>query len=197
MLKLGFLASHAGSNMQAVVAACRAGTLVAEPRAAVSNNSRSGALAKARAEGIAAYHISEKTHPGAVDAAIAAVLARHGVEVVCLAGYMKRLGPALFEAYAGRILNIHPSLLPKYGGQGMYGLKVHEAVLAAGESASGATIHLVEDSGYDQGRILAQEVVAVAAGDTPEALQARVLAVEHRLYAATLARIAQGEVALS
>ena len=110
---------------------------------------------------------------------------------------MKRLGPALFEAYAGRILNIHPSLLPKYGGQGMYGLKVHEAVLAAGESASGATIHLVEDSGYDQGRILAQEVVAVAAGDTPEALQARVLAVEHRLYAATLARIAQGEIALS
>ena len=118
MLKLGFLASHAGSNMQAVVAACRAGALVAEPRAAVSNNSRSGALAKARAEGIAAYHISEKTHPGAVDAAIAAVLARHGVEVVCLAGYMKRLGPALFEAYAGRILISIPRYCPNTAGRG-------------------------------------------------------------------------------
>ena len=197
MLKLGFLASHAGSNLQAVVAACRAGTLAAEPRAAVSNNSRSGALEKARAEGIAAYHISDKTHPDGVDAAMAAVFQRHGVEVVCLAGYVKRLGSALLETYGGRILNIHPSLLPKYGGQGMYGLKVHEAVLAARESESGATIHLVEDGEYDQGRILAQEAVVVGVGDTPEALQARVLAVEHRLYAATLARIACGDIALS
>jgi len=197
MLKLGFLASHAGSNLQAVVAACRAGTLAAEPRAAVSNNSRSGALEKARAEGIAAYHISDKTHPDGVDAAMAAVFQRHGVEVVCLAGYVKRLGSALLETYGGRILNIHPSLLPKYGGRGMYGLKVHEAVLAARESESGATIHLVEDGEYDQGRILAQEAVVVGVGDTPEALQARVLAAEHRLYAATLSRIACGEIALS
>ena len=197
MLKLGFLASHGGSNMQAIVAACRAGVLEAEPCAVVSNNSKSGALARAWEQQIAAYHLSEKTHPGALDEAILKVMRRHGVEVVCLAGYMKKLGAGILAAYAGRILNIHPALLPKYGGQGMYGMRVHEAVLAAGESESGATIHLVEDGEYDQGRILAQEVVPVEAGDTPELLQRRVLAVEHQLYAATLQRIARGESALA
>ena len=117
----------------------------------------------------------------------------HRVEVICLAGYMKKLGAEVLAAYEERILNIHPSLLPKFGGQGMYGMRVHEAVLAAGERESGATIHLVEEE-YDQGRVLAQEKIPVEAGDTPEALQKRVLAVEHRLYAATLARIAAGEI---
>ena len=96
-------------------------------------------------------------------------------------------------AYEGRILNIHPALLPKFGGQGMYGMRVHEAVLAAGERESGATVHLVDEE-YDHGRILAQEKVPVKAEDTPETLQKRVLAVEHQLYAATLARIAAGEI---
>lgn len=195
MLKLGFLASHAGSNVAAIVAACTTGALRAEPCVVVSNNSRSGALARARAAGIAAYHLSERTDPGGVDEALVALMRRHGVEVVCLAGYMKQLGPGMLEAFGGRIVNVHPSLLPKYGGQGMYGLRVHEAVLAAGEKESGATVHLVVGA-YDEGEILAQERVAVEADDTPEILQARVLAVEHRLYAATLARIARGEISL-
>ena len=96
-------------------------------------------------------------------------------------------------AYEGRILNIHPALLPKFGGQGMYGMRVHEAVLAAGERESGATVHLVDEE-YDHGRVLAQEKVPVKAGDTPETLQKRVLAVEHRIYATTLARIASGDL---
>ena len=118
---------------------------------------------------------------------------RHEVEVICLAGYMKKLGAEVLTAYEGRILNIHPALLPKFGGQGMYGMRVHEAVLAAGERESGATVHLVDEE-YDHGQILAQEKVPVKAGDTPETLQKRVLAVEHRLYAVTLARIAAGEI---
>ena len=195
MLKLGLLASHSGSNMQAIIDACRSGELSADPCVVVSNNSDSGALVRARTEGIAAYHLSEKTHPGIVDREIVAVLQRHGVEVVCLAGYMKKLGVEMLAAYRERILNIHPSLLPKFGGRGMYGIRVHEAVLAAGEERSGATIHLVNGE-YDQGRILAQEEVSVEAGDTPEMLQTRVLVVEHRLYAATLAQIARGEIDL-
>ena len=193
MLKLGFLASHTGSNMQAIIDACQAGTLAAEPCVAISNNSRAGALARARRANIAAYHLSERTHGAALGAVLGAALRRHGVEVICLAGYMKKLGAEVLAAYEGRILNIHPALLPKFGGQGMYGMRVHEAVLAAGERESGATIHLVDEE-YDQGRVLAQEKVPVKAEDTPETLQKRVLAVEHRLYPATLARIAAGEI---
>ena len=195
MLKIGFLASHNGSNVQAIVEACNAGALQAEPCVVVSNNSRSGVLKRARVESIAAYHLSERTHPDALDGALLATMRRHGVEVVCLAGYMKPLGAQMLAAYGGRIVNVHPSLLPKYGGRGMYGLRVHQAVLAAGESESGATVHLVVGP-YDEGAVLAQDRVPVVADDTPTTLQARVLAVEHRLYPATLARIAAGEIEL-
>lgn len=181
--------------MQAIIDACQAGTLAAEPCVAISNNSRAGALARARQANIAAYHLSAQTHDDALGAAILAAMRRHGVEVICLAGYMKKLGAEVLAAYEGRILNIHPALLPKFGGQGMYGMRVHEAVLAAGERESGATVHLVDEE-YDQGRVLAQEKVPVKAEDTPETLQKRVLAVEHRLYAATLSRIAAGEISI-
>ena len=137
--------------------------------------------------------MSARTHGAALGEAILEAMQRHGVEVICLAGYMKKLGAEVLTAYEGRILNIHPALLPKFGGQGMYGMRVHEAVLAAGEQESGATVHLVDEE-YDHGRVLAQEKVPVKAEDTPETLQKRVLAVEHRLYAATLARIAAGEI---
>jgi len=193
MLKLGFLASHTGSNMQAIIAACGAGTLAAKPCVVISNNSQSGALVRARQANIAAYHLSERTHGDALGPAILAAMQRHEVEVICLAGYMKKLGTEVLTAYEGRILNIHPSLLPKFGGQGMYGMRVHEAVLAAGAHESGATVHLVDEE-YDHGRVLAQQKVPVKAADTPATLQKRVLAVEHRLYAATLARVAAGEI---
>ncbi len=197
-LKLGFLASHGGSNMQAIVDACKNGHLHGKAQVVISNNSQSVAGERARDEGIAFYHLSSRTHPapGALDRAILAVLAEHEVEVVCLAGYMKKLGEQTLVTYAGRILNIHPALLPQFGGQGMYGMRVHAAVLSAGAKESGATVHLV-DGEYDQGPILAQETVPVHAADTPEALQERVLKVEHRLYAATLQKIAVGEIVLT
>jgi phosphoribosylglycinamide formyltransferase-1 len=196
-LRLGFLASHGGSNMQAILDSIQAGALDAVPALAISNNSKSTALERARAEGIPWKHLSSATHPDPddLDRAILAALREQRVNLVILAGYMKKIGAATLGAYANRILNIHPALLPKFGGKGMYGMNVHEAVLAAGETVSGATIHLV-DPLYDHGRILARRETPVEPGDTPETLQARVLKAEHRLYSDTIQAIASGEIDL-
>ncbi len=195
-LHLGFLASHGGSNMQAIIDACRQGRLDAAPCVVISNNSESLALQRARAAGIPSYHISAVTHPGvAEDGEILRVLRRYGVDTVVLAGYMKHIGPQTLAAYRGRMLNIHPALLPKFGGRGMYGKRVHEAVLNAGENVTGVSVHLVDDL-YDHGRVLAQCEVPVREGDTPDALAERVLREEHRLYSETLQRIAAGEIVL-
>jgi phosphoribosylglycinamide formyltransferase-1 len=181
--------------MQAIIDACKSGVLPANPALVISNNGESGALARAAREGIPHGHLSGKTHPDpdALDQAILAALLAHDVDVVILAGYMKKLGPKTLSHYAGAILNIHPALLPKHGGQGMYGMNVHEAVLAAGETESGATVHLVTDE-YDTGAIIAQQTVPVLAGDTPQTLAARVLQVEHLLFPKVLQQIAVGEV---
>jgi phosphoribosylglycinamide formyltransferase-1 len=194
---LGFLASHGGSNLLAILTAIQEGRLPARAGVVISNNSGSGALEHARRFGVPARHLSSHTHPDpdALDRAILAALREHGATLVVLAGYMRRLGPRTLAAYAERVLNIHPALLPAFGGQGMYGLRVHEAVLAAGVRVSGCTVHLVTAE-YDQGAVVAQERVPVQPGDTPETLQARVLEQEHRLYAETLRRIAAGELRL-
>ena len=196
-LGLGFLASHGGSNMQAIIDACREGRLDAEPRVVISNNSRSRALRRAADAGIPHYHVSTVTHPDdkARDTAIVDILQRHGVDLVVLGGYMKELGPQTIARFRNRIVNVHPALLPKFGGRGFFGLAVHEAVLASGDRVTGATIHLVDEL-LDHGAVLAQQTVAVKEGDTPETLAERVLAVEHSLYVDTLRRIASGEIDL-
>ncbi len=197
-LRLGFLASHGGSNLQAILDACRTGRLEAEPRVVISNNSDAPALERARRAGVPAYHLGSLTHPepGRLDEAIAATLERHEVNLIVLAGYMKKLGPRTLERYRGRVLNIHPALLPKFGGQGMYGRRVHEAVLAAGEKVTGATVHLADEE-YDHGAILAQRTVPIFPQDTADALAERVIRVEHELYVETLGRIACGEITLA
>jgi phosphoribosylglycinamide formyltransferase 1 len=189
-MKLAFLASHNGSNMQAIIDACNSGKLACAPVLVISNNRESGALARAQKEGIPCAHLSLQTHsdPSALDRAILETLQKHDAECVVLAGYMRKLGKATLSAYRGRIVNIHPALLPKFGGQGMYGINVHRAVLAAGETESGATVHLV-DGEYDHGEILAQRKVRVLASDTAETLAQRVLNVEHQLYVDTLSEI--------
>ena len=196
-LTLGVLASHGGTNLQAIIDACQDGTLDAEVGVVISNNSRSFALERARRADIPAVHMSAATHPGAydLDRAIAYALKRHGVSLVILAGYMKLLGPRVLCAYRNRVLNIHPALLPKHGGRGMYGERVHAAVLAAGERESGATVHLVDER-YDQGSVVARATAPVLPGDTPDTLAARVLEREHALYAQTIQRIANGEIDL-
>jgi phosphoribosylglycinamide formyltransferase, formyltetrahydrofolate-dependent len=196
-LRLGFLASGRGSNLLAILHACRAGRLPASPAVVISNNATSGALEIARRESVPGYHMSSKTHqgPGQLDRAMTAILKKHHVDLVVLAGYMKKIGPEMVAGFNHRIINIHPSLLPKYGGQGMYGLAVHEAVISAGEKETGVTIHLVGKD-YDQGAILAQRRVPVMNNDTADILAARVLEVEHALYVEVLRDIISGAIAL-
>jgi len=196
-IKLGFLASGRGSNMLAILNDCKLGKLDAEPAVVISNNADAGALEYAHEAGIPAFHLSSKTNEdeSALDQDITNTLNLHKVDWVILAGYMKKVGPKLLEGYKGRIFNIHPSLLPEHGGKGMFGIHVHEAVLASGDTETGVTIHLV-DGEYDQGRILAQERVPVEDGDTPESLAARVLKVEHQLYSETLQGVIEGRISL-
>jgi phosphoribosylglycinamide formyltransferase-1 len=196
-LRLGFLASHGGTNMQAIMDACMDGRLAATPCVVISNNSASEALKRARRELVPAYHLSQTTHPSAddLDSAILNVLHEHRVNLVVLAGYMKRLGSLVLRRYPDRVLNIHPALLPEFGGKGMYGRAVHRAVLAAGETETGVTVHVVDDQ-YDHGPIVAQSRVPVLPGDDVDRLSQRVLKREHQLFVETLQGIESGEIDL-
>ncbi len=196
-MKIGFLASHGGSNVQAIIEACKDGSLQASPAVVISNNRDSGVLARAAAEGLPRYHLSSKTHVSAadLDAAILKALADHEANIIVLAGYLKKIGPRVLSHFAGRILNIHPALLPKFGGRGMYGKNVHAAVLAAGETETGVSIHLV-DAEYDTGPVIAQARVPIEPADTPETLAARVLRREHTFFAEILQKIVLGEIVL-
>jgi len=187
MLRIAVLASHQGSNFQAIADACSAGELNATVAVLICNNSKAPVLARAERAGVRSAHLSSMTHPdpAALDAAICSTLTRAGADLVVLAGYMKKLGPLVLSAYENRIINVHPSLLPRHGGEGLYGLHVHAAVLAAGDAVTGATVHLVTAE-YDQGDILRQASVAVNACDTTESLAARVHNLEHRLLLETI-----------
>jgi phosphoribosylglycinamide formyltransferase 1 len=195
MKNLAFLASNNGSSMRAVIQAIEAGELTAKPVLAVSNRKQAPALEFARAHGVETLVIPTLSDPDAADAKLAEALTFAGADLVILSGYLRRLGPRTLAAYAGRALNIHPALLPKFGGEGMYGRRVHEAVIAAGERISGASVHVV-DAEYDHGPVLARLEVPVLLDDSAEALEARVIAAEPGLFVETLRRIAIGELAL-
>lgn len=196
-LHIAIFASHRGTNMQAIIDACKSGDLNGEVCAVISNNSTSQALEIARIAGIPEYHLSNKTYPeeDELDEAICKVLTESGADIVALAGYMKKLGPKVLKYYKGRILNIHPSLLPKYGGKGMYGINVHRAVIDAGEKTTGVTIHLVEEE-YDTGKIIRQCEIEVLEGDTIDTLSKRVLEKENSFYVDTLKLISKGVIEL-
>jgi phosphoribosylglycinamide formyltransferase 1 len=195
MLSLGLLASHRGSNVRVVVEACRDGRLDARPCVVISNNASSEVLQFAMASRIPARCIGGPAFADdrVRDAAILEELRCHEVDLVLLLGYLKRLGPLTTAAYRGRILNTHPALLPRHGGKGMFGARVHEAVLAARETETGVTVHLVDEH-YDHGDIVAQCRVPVEQGDTVESLSARVLEREHEFLIETLQAIAAGEI---
>ncbi len=183
--------------MQAIVRACEQGDLQANPSLVISNNKDSIALRFAAEHKIIAEHLSSATHkdPDSLDQAILQALLKNEVDLVMLVGYMKLIGPRVIAAYKNRILNIHPALLPKYGGKGMYGMRVHEAVIAAKDKETGITIHHANEH-YDQGQIIAQCTVPVQTGDTPQILAARVLAREHTFIVETLKNILSNKITL-
>ena len=197
MLRIAVVASHEGTTLQSIIDACVQGRIDGRVVAVLSNNSGSGALRRAAAAGIETFHLSSLTHSSgdSLDAAICGALQRARADVIFLAGYMKRLGPRTLAAFPARILNTHPALLPRFGGQGMFGDRVFEAVLAGGESESGASVHLV-DAEYDTGAVVSQERIRVFPGDTVESLKARVQACEREVIVKTLAAIASGALVL-
>ena len=195
MLNIAVFGSGAGSNFRAILTAIQQGDIPdARISLVLSNNSGAGILGIARANALPAIHLSRKQFPDERSFAdtILSTLGDHGVNFIALAGYMKQVPPVVVGAYRGRIVNIHPALLPRFGGAGMYGMRVHEAVLAAGDTTSGATVHYVDEE-YDHGPVVLQQTVPVLPGDTPELLAARVLAAEHELYPAAIRRIALNE----
>lgn len=176
--RLAVLASGGGSNLQALIDAHERGDLPAPVVLVISDRAHAGALERARRHGIPAEHVGRK-QPDA-EGRIVELLREHRVDVVVLAGWLALVGPQLLAAFPDRVINIHPGPLPRFGGKGMYGRHVHEAVLAAGVSDSGPTVHLVNER-YDEGPILAHVPVPIEAGDTPELLAQRVLREEHAL----------------
>ena len=196
-LNLGVFASHGGSNMQAVADACRSGELNAKVCVVICNNADAYVLKRALNENIPCYHLSGGKYPDErqLDKAMIEVLDRHSVDTVILAGYMKKLGHGVLRKYRGRILNIHPALLPKHSGKGMYGKYVHEAVIDSGDKVTGVTVHLV-DEGYDTGKIINQCEMEVLPDDTADTLAKRVLEKENVFYVETLKMICEGKIKL-
>lgn len=182
-IRVAVFASGRGSTFRAIHAALDHPDASAAVVLCVSNNPRPGAFEYAESVGIECVRCSPRMFPDEdlYAASLLATLRERNVELLVLAGYMRKLPPAVVGEYRGRVLNIHPALLPKFGGQGMYGMHVHEAVIAARETQSGPTVHLVDEE-YDTGPILAQQTVPVLPGDTPSTLADRVLSVEHTLY---------------
>lgn len=194
-LKLGFLASGNGSSAEAIVDAIAAGDLDAEARLLVSNKKACGAFDWAAAKGVPSLAIPTISDPDDADAALAQAMEDRGVELIVMSGYLRRLGPKTLGRYAGRIINIHPGPLPEFGGEGMYGVRVHQAVIAAGVPQSAIVIHVVDEE-YDHGPEVDRRAVPLAPGDTAEALEARVKGLEPGFFVETLRRLASGALTL-
>ena len=196
-ISLGILASHGGSNLQAIMDACDNGSLKANVAVVVSNNSGSLAMRRARKSGIPAYHLSSSTHSddGDLDVAIKNILKKYNVDLIILAGYMKKIGPTVLRTFHNRVINSHPALLPKYGGKGMYGDRVHKAVVKAKSTETGISIHLVDEH-YDHGPIISQKIIAVDSAEGVEFVKKKVQKHEHKFWVTTLNKIQKGEIDL-
>lgn len=179
-MRVAVLASGGGTNLQALLDTCR-GPAPAHVVLVVSNNPEAGALERARKAGVEAVVLDDPKD----GSALVTLFEAHDIDLVVLAGYLKLVPSVAVAAFEGRMLNIHPALLPSFGGKGMYGHHVHEAVLASGATISGPSVHLVSEE-YDKGQIVAQWPVPVHADDTPDTLAARVLVVEHQLLPAVV-----------
>jgi phosphoribosylglycinamide formyltransferase 1 len=192
-LKLGVLASGRGSNFEAILENIKNGKLKADVQVVISNKVDAGVLDIARANNIPAVHLSAKAYPDQdkFDEELLKVLVDHDVNFVVLAGYLKMISSKIVRHFENRILNIHPALLPSFGGTGYYGSKVHQAVLDYGCKVTGVTVHLVDEK-YDHGTPILQRCVPVLEGDTAEILAHRVLETEHQLFTEALQLFAEG-----
>jgi len=195
--RLAAFCSHGGSNFAAIADAARAGTIPIDPVLMVHNNARAGAKEKAEARGIATVWLPRGRYASDAEygEALLGVLDEHRVEIIALAGFMQHVPPAVVRRFNGRMTNIHPALLPLFGGPGFYGLRVHQAVFDAGMKVSGPTVHLVNEE-YDRGPILMQRAVPIDDCRSPEEIAARVLVEEHRLYPEALGLLAAGRFRL-
>jgi phosphoribosylglycinamide formyltransferase-1 len=194
-LKLGFLASGNGSSAMAVIRAIRDGGLAAEARLLVSNKRDAPALAAAAEAGVPTLCLPTQKDPAVADRRLADAMASSGVQLIVLSGYLRKLGPQVLGRYSGRILNIHPGPLPQFGGQGMYGRRVHEAVIGSGAKETAIVIHAVDEE-YDHGPEVARRIVPIAPGESAETLEGRVKALEPQFFVETLIAVAQGRLKL-
>lgn len=193
-IRIGVLASGSGTNLQAIMDACDRGEIRGEVVIVISDNPNAYALERARKKGIRAELITAKGRSREEhEMDISDVLSEMKVDLVVLAGYMRILTPWIIGKYEGRMMNIHPALLPSFGGEGMYGEQVHKAVLNHGCKVSGCTVHFVS-SGVDEGPIIWQETVPVLENDTPNTLAERIHPVEHRIYPQAIALFAEGRL---
>jgi phosphoribosylglycinamide formyltransferase 1 len=188
-------ASGHGSNFQAILGAIDSGLLPARITALISNKSDAGAITIAHTHGIQASYLSNKLFPSedALAEAMLNVLSKQRADFVVLAGYLKKIPVQIVRRYRNRIINIHPALLPMFGGAGMYGHFVHEAVIASGMKVSGATVHLVDEE-YDRGPIIIQKAVEITPNDTPDSLAAKVLTIEHEILPLAIKAFAEGKI---
>ncbi len=196
-LNIAFFASHGGSNFQTIVENIHSGYINANATLLISNNSDCFAFQRAEKLNIPYMHISSAQFEDGNEfqKTLLRVLDEYEIDLIVLAGYMRKIPISIIHKYKNRILNIHPALLPKFGGKGMYGMNVHNAVKEAGELVSGATVHIVSEE-YDEGRILKQKTVAIDANDTPEKIAEKVLAIEHQIYSDTIKEIAEEKIIL-
>jgi phosphoribosylglycinamide formyltransferase-1 len=196
-MNIAFLASYNGSSAKAITEACFNGDLVASPVLLITNNASAGALEWAENFGLKTAILNNVKYPdpSELDQKIADKLKENKINLVICSGYMKLIGNNTIDAVDGKILNIHPALLPKHGGKGMYGIHVHTAVKEAGDKETGATIHLVNDE-YDKGRIIAQKSVPVLETHKVEDIENKVRALEPELYVETIQKITKGNIEL-
>ena len=196
MIKIAVFASGGGSNLQALIDAQDTGLFKGKIAMVFSNVPEAGALARAEEERIESVAIASKGYPGSreeYDAEVLRLCQAKKIDLICLAGYMRILTPVLIKAYPYKIMNIHPALLPKFGGEGMYGHHVHEAVVKAKEKETGATVHFVTE-GVDAGPIILQGDVKVSPNDTPQILAEKVLKVEHQIYPEAVRLFCEGKI---
>ncbi|MFH1144754.1 MAG: phosphoribosylglycinamide formyltransferase [Candidatus Eisenbacteria bacterium] len=195
--RLAAFCSHGGSNFAAIADAARRGEIPVDVVLMLHNNAQAGAREKAAARGIASEWIPRGRYPdeSSYAAALIGILNEYRVDLVALCGFMQRIPSEVVRRFAGRMTNIHPALLPLFGGRGYFGGRVHQAVFDAGMKVSGPTVHLVDEL-YDHGPILMQRAVAIDDCRSPEEIAARVLIEEHRIYPETLGLLVRGRFRL-